>query len=52
MGETPKGECAMKNVNPANIRQAISDEAGHAYAYGGGGLVALILLIILLIWLF
>lgn len=26
-------------------------EAGHAYAYGGGSILAVVLLIILLIWL-
>ncbi len=27
-------------------------EAGHAYAYGGGSIIAIVLIVLLLIWLF
>ena len=33
-------------------RDEIEDETGHAAAYGGGSIVAIVLIVLLLVWIF
>lgn len=37
--------------SPERFEDLLKDEAGHAYAWGGGSLVLVVVLVLLLIWL-
>jgi hypothetical protein len=41
----------MKSLNQKAL-ELLSQEEGHAYAYGGGGLVVLVVVVLLLLLLF
>lgn len=40
-----------ESLNSKLAERLAADEEGHAYAYGGGSLIAIILIILLLVWL-
>lgn len=52
-GYQPRRACPAQEEEMNRINELLSkSEEGHAYAYGGGSILALVLLVILLIWLF
>ena len=38
-------------IRRRSLMKKLNDESGHAYGYGAGSLIAIVLIVLLLVWL-